>query len=367
MVRIVQGNRILLVACILLISIFAACAPVSGAAYIDVTSSPSGATVCLDGWNCDTTPETFSVGAYTWHTVTVSMPGYQTWSDYMGTGSDVSTTAEYAQLVPVSTVGWLKINPFGADVTVDGTYYGNGDMSFPLSAGSHTLQLKKAGYSDYTTTFSISDGQTTSLAPGMTPYAQSSGYGDLQIQSDPSGAAVYVNNNYKGTTSSSSALYVTQLTPGSYTVSLSLPDYQTYTETAVVQSGIIYDIHANLVPVTPGPSPDTTGQINVGSSPAGAEIYLDNTFRGITPMTLVNIPQGSHTIILKITGYQDWSSPVNVIAGTYAQVSGTLSSGQQPNPTATAPQPTKSPAAFATIISAIGICGVLVLLGGKRV
>ncbi len=358
MVRIVQDKWLIPVTGILLLSFLAACAPVSGAAYIDVSSNPSGAVVCLDGWNCDTTPETFSVGAYTWHTISVSMPGYQPWSDYVGTGSDVSTTAEYAQLVPVSSVGWLKITPFGADVMVDGTYYGNGDMSFPLSTGTHTLLLKKAGYNDYTTTFTVSAGQTTSMAPGMTPYTQSSGYGDLQIQSDPPGAAVFVNNNYKGTTSSSAALYVTQLTPGSYTVSLTMPDYQTYTETAGVQAGIIYDIHANMVPVAPGPSPDTTGQINVGSSPTGANIYLDNAYRGITPLTLVNIPQGSHTIVMKTNGYQDWSSPVNVAAGSYAQISGTLSSVQQP---------TKSPVALITIVSAIGICCAAVILGRKRV
>jgi hypothetical protein len=203
----------------------------------------------------------------------------------------------------------------------------------------------------------------------MTPYTQSSGYGDLQIQSDPSGAAVFVNDNYEGTTSSSSALYVTQLKPGSYTVRLTMPDYQAYTETAAVRDGIIYDIHAIMVPVTPGPTPDTTGQINVGSTPTGASIYLDTTYRGITPLTLANIPQGSHSITLKINGYQDWTSSVNVVAGSYTQVSGVLNPGQPPSPTVPAPQPTpqptKSPISLATIISAIGISGA-VMLARKR-
>ena len=99
-----------------------------------------------------------------------------------------------------------------------------------------------------------------------------------------------------GTTISSSALYVTQLAPGSYPVRITLANYQPYTVTAVVTAGGVYDIRANLVPVTPGPTPNTNGQITVRSNPSGANIYLDNAYRGLTPLTLVDIPQGSHTI-----------------------------------------------------------------------
>jgi hypothetical protein len=366
MVRNLRNNSILVLAGILLIGLLAGIPPVAAQqAWFDVSSNPSGAWACLDGWNCANTPITFAVAPSSYHSITVSMDGYQMWSDYVGTGSDRTTTIVTANLAPTpASVGWLDINSFGADIIIDGTYYGNGDQVTALSPGTHNLLLQKAGYYDYKEQFTISPGQTTTRSPGMTPYTQSAGYGDLQIQSDPAGAAVFVNNNYEGTTTSSSALYVTQLTPGSYSVRLTMPDYQPYTETAVVRAGIIYDIHANMVPVTPGPKPDTTGQINVGSSPTGSNIYLDNAYRGITPLTLVDIPQGSHTIILKTNGYQDWTSTVNVAAGSYTQVSGTLSFGQQP--TQPTPQPTKSPVALVTIISAIGICGGVLLLWKKE-
>jgi hypothetical protein len=368
MVHMIQNNSILVVAAILLIGLLAGITPVAAQqSWFDVSSTPSGAWTCLDGWNCDNTPITFAVTPSSYHRISVYMDGYEMWSDYVGAGSDGTTTMVSANLVPTpASVGWLDIRSSGADIWIDGTYRGNGDQTTPLSPGSHTLLLQKAGYYDSTTPFTISGGQTTTLSPGMTPYSQSSGYGDLQIQSDPSGAAVFVNDNYEGTTSSSSALYVTQLKPGSYTVRLTMPDYQAYTETAAVRDGIIYDIHATMVPVTPGPTPDTTGQINVGSTPTGANIYLDTTFRGITPLTLTNIPQGSHTITLKINGYQDWTSSVNVVAGSYTQVSGVLNPGQPPGPTVSAPQPTpqptKSPIDLATIISAIGISGAVMLV-----
>jgi hypothetical protein len=366
MIPICRNDGFLVLAGILLIGLFACIVPVaadSGQAWFDVSSNPSGAWACLDGWNCADTPITFAVDPSSYHSISVYKDGYEMWRDYVGTGSDRTTTMVMANIVQsAASVGWLDINAFGADIWIDGTYYGNGVQVTALSPGSHNLLLQKAGYYDYKEPFTINAGQTLTMSPGMTAYTQSSGYGDLQIQSDPAGAAVFVNNNYEGTTSSSSALYVTQLIPGSYSVRLTLPDYQPYTETAVVRDGIIYDIHANMVPVTPGPTPDTTGQINVGSSPAGANIYLDNAYRGITPLTLANIPQGSHIINLKMNGYQDWTSPVNVVAGSYAQVSGTLSSGQQPNPPAPTPQPTRSPLNVITILSAIGICGAVLLI-----
>jgi len=209
------------------------------------------------------------------------------------------------------------------------------------------------------------------LYPGLTPYAKASVYGDIQVQSFPVGAAVYVNNNYVGTTISSSALYITQLAPGNYPVRITLANYQPYTVTAVVTADGVYDIRANMVPGTPGATPDTNGQITVRSNPEGANIYLDNSYRGLTPLTLVDIPQGSHTIILKLNGYQDWQSSVNVQSRSSTDVSGTLAANiLQATPTALVTQPaplqTRSPIPVISIIAAIGICSAAVIVYRKK-
>ena len=219
-------------------------------------------------------------------------------------------------------------------------------------------------------------GQTTSKYPTLSPYSKGAGYGDIQIQSFPAGAAVYVNNNYMGTTISSSPLYITQLSPGSYPVRLTLANYQPYSVTAVVTEGGVYDIRANLVPVSPGPTPLANGLITIRSNPAGADVFLDNAYRGLTPLTLVDIPKGRHTILLQMNGYRDWQSSVNVAAGSATDVSGTLVANLQitqptpPAPTTEVTQPaplqTRSPLSVISIISAIGICGAAVLLSKKK-
>ena len=59
----------------------------------------------------------------------------------------------------------------------------------------------------------------------------------------------------------------------------------------------------------------TTGSLSIATSPAGATIFIDGTQRGVSPATIPGLSAGSHTLLLKLNGYQDFSTPVTVIAG----------------------------------------------------
>ena len=368
--------RSLFLTMILLFAIIAFSAPVAAesVAYVQVSSNPANAMACLDHYTCNLTPVRFTTTPNSAHTITFYKDGYlsfTTQSLYTGnpdvtTNLDVTLTAITAQTGSVD----LSSHPTDASIWLDNLYQGTTPQLIGgLSPGTHTLVLKKAGYYDSTESFTIVASQTTSGYKQLTPYASTSGYGDIRVQSYPVGAAVYVNNNYMGTTISSSALSVTQLSPGSYPVRITLPNYQPYTITAVVTAGGTYDIRANMVPSS-GPAPNGNGQITVRSGPSGANIYLDNLYKGLTPLTLVEVPTGSHTIVLKMNGYQDWQSSVNVPAGSSTDVSGTLLAvtyvPQAPAGTQLAPVQTRSPLSVASIVAAIGICGAAVILVGKK-
>jgi len=376
----VINPRSLFFTAFLLIAVIAGIAPAAAdnVSYIQVSSNPTNAMVCLDHYTCNLTPVLFTTTPNSAHTVTFYKDGYLSFTTQsVYTGNPNVTTNLLVTLASVpSQTGTLDLdsNPGNADIWLDNLYYGSTpQMIGGLSAGTHTLLLRKAGYYDYTESLMIVASQTTSKYPALTSYTKTSGYGDIQVQSYPTGAAVYVNNNYMGTTISSSALYITQLTPGSYPVRITLANYQPYTVTAVVTAGGAYDIRANLVPVTPGPTPGTNGQITVRSSPSGADIFVDNLYKGVTPLTLVEIPKGSHTILLKMNGYQDWQSSVNVAAGSSTDVSGTLAAVTIAQSTFTtgitqqpAPIQTRSPISVISIISAIGICGAAVIVFRKK-
>ncbi len=59
---------------------------------------------------------------------------------------------------------------------------------------------------------------------------------------------------------------------------------------------------------------DEVGSIDVSSSPSGASIYVDGVLKGTTPDTLDDVVVGSHKIVVKMIGYQEWGRIVNLEA-----------------------------------------------------
>ena len=65
------------------------------------------------------------------------------------------------------------------------------------------------------------------------------------------------------------------------------------------------------------PTPPPTlayGSITVTSSPSGADIYIDNVYKGLSPALFRDIPNGNHVVLVKQDGYQDLSKSVTVTA-----------------------------------------------------
>jgi len=73
---------------------------------------------------------------------------------------------------------------------------------------------------------------------------------------------------------------------------------------------------------------DTTGSIQVNSTPTGAAISLDGVSTGYTTnYTLADVSAGTHTIRLTLSGYDDFVQGVSVVAGQTATVTATFGSG----------------------------------------
>jgi hypothetical protein len=174
-------------------------------------------------------------------------------------------------------------------------------------------------------------------------------YATVSIMSNPPGAAVYGDGVYKGTTRSGSPLVSTQVIPGTHTLLLTRAGYQDYSTTGTVVAGRNYDLEFTLIPV---PNP-TTGAISVTSSPIGAQVYVNNVFRGYSPLTVDSLTPGMYTVVLKLSGYEDWQSSTTVTAGQTAQLSATMI--PKSTPVIPTPTPTPAPAPALVIITLAGI------------
>jgi hypothetical protein len=162
--------------------------------------------------------------------------------------------------------------------------------------------------------------------------------------------------------------YTGAVTTGSHTITISLSGYKSYSGTVDICSQKVSYVHQTLsaitttVPTTTGPTTVTTttaavtttvttvpvtttavpttaipvatssvpaatspavvgsvppgsGSLSVTTTPAGASVSIDGVQRGISPTTIPGLAAGSHTVLLKLSGYQDLSAPVSVTAG----------------------------------------------------
>jgi len=332
--------------------------PGSGKGYYSISSSPQGADVYFDGSYKGKTPVTVEVSTTgtPGHTIILSMSGYRTWTNtYPGNPSDGQTVYVNAYLTPVENYGSVTIQsyPSVATAILDGVSSQTTPCTFHnVAPGSHILKVTKEDYGDYTTTVMVTAGKTTQVTAYLTKIGPTKG--ELYITSIPTGANVYIGGNYYGLTPQ----IVSDLQPGYYAVKLEKAGFQEWSQNVYVTAGETTDVtHTfTVTPTETATQVPATGTVAVSSEPAGAQVFIDGKFEGITPVTIPSIETGSHTVLLKLDGYADWQVKVQVEAGQQEDVDATLS--------LLPPTPTKAGAAPLLVI--LSLAGVLLAFAAKR-
>jgi hypothetical protein len=69
------------------------------------------------------------------------------------------------------------------------------------------------------------------------------------------------------------------------------------------------------------------GSVNVSSNPSGADVLLDGNFIGNSPASLKLAP-GKHTILVKMSGWKDWTRDLTVQPGSEVQLAAVLEKAQ---------------------------------------
>jgi hypothetical protein len=150
--------------------------------------------------------------------------------------------------------------------------------------------------------------------------------GQLQIFSTPA-ANVFINNVNKGSTP-----YDVQIPAGDYTIKL-IPD-QEATVTASWQGKVnvgrgtltyisrelgMGDVDSagevfTLSKIT-GKYQKKTGEVVIDSEPIGTLVSLDGDEKGIAPLTLADVPEGSHELSQYLPGFYRRTQAINVVDG----------------------------------------------------
>jgi hypothetical protein len=197
----------------------------AGTAY--VTSSPSGATVIIDGRTRGTTPLNVSDLAPGRHELTLSRDGYR---DYNTT---FAVSGQFGTIVVTS-------EPVGAEISLDGQVKGRtleaGLALARVPQGRHTLVARLPGYQDVTKTVDL-----RSAGPIAVSFRLGWGKGFLSVTSVPKGASLTLDNQSAGTTP-----YFAELSPARYYLTMAKPGYFEWAGFAEVQFAETLRIAAEL-------------------------------------------------------------------------------------------------------------------------
>ena len=82
----------------------------------------------------------------------------------------------------------------------------------------------------------------------------------------------------------------------------------------------------------------SAGSLYITSTPSGAAVFMNSDAKGTTPATLTGIAPGTYTVLLKKSGYPDYSTSTAIIAGQVTTINADLAKGPQAAAT-TAPVP----------------------------
>lgn len=254
--------------------------------------------------------------------------GYGNWSGRLAPGVyDVELRREYhapakkqlnlksgdvetldLNLEPIISSVKIQSTPMGAEVYLNGELKGTTPQIIrELMVGEYELTLKKSGYGDVTKTIEVKEGETAEYFQDM----ESSG--SIRFETNISGAEIYVNGDYKGIT----PITVEEVNPGTARYELKKSGYDTVTGSVEVRAGEMSSVSKSLQ--------EQPGTLSVSSSINGASVYVDGSYKGVTPLTVSGLQPGSHKVQLQKSGYSTEYRNVTIRSGQVYSLSVSMS------------------------------------------
>jgi len=139
--------------------------------------------------------------------------------------------------------------------------------------------------------------------------------GTIRLQSLPATARVEIDGE---PTQLRTPTIITSLTPGEHRLALTLNGYRRWEEKVLMADGDRINLDIRL-------EPTATGSLDISSVPFQSWIFIDGRATPkVTPATVDGLPVGTHTVLLRQEGYEDWTQAVVVMENTQIPVTASL-------------------------------------------
>ncbi|MBU2568225.1 MAG: SUMF1/EgtB/PvdO family nonheme iron enzyme [Elusimicrobia bacterium] len=193
---------------------------------------------------------------------------------------------------------FIQSDPPDAEIFIDGEKLGRTPMKVEVSIGQRQLVLMKEGYIDKSAQLNIIADTTVKISETLTPML-----GSVLIKSNPAGARVWFDGNYRGMTDSA-GLKISGITLGEYTVKFEKEKFYPLEQKVIVKYKDVVEIFPKLL--------EKPGSVFITSTPKGAKIYIDETYKGETPLKVTEVSAGLHSLKLSMSEYKNWDKQIEI-------------------------------------------------------
>lgn len=196
----------------------------------------------------------------------------------------------------------------GAYVYIDKQRLGTAPLlSEALAPGMHNVRIVKDMYNSYEEDIEVREGQTVIVSPEL-----EKNFAELTLVSRD-GAAIWIDGEFKG-----NGIWTGTLTSGLHAIECHKEGYALMTESLNVEPEMSGE-RITLSSMKP-----LYGILQVSSTPMMSDVYMDGVNIGQTPIYLPEALVGRHELKIRMDGYEDWISTINITEGQLAEVNGTL-------------------------------------------
>ncbi len=241
--------------------------------------------------------------------------------------------------------GYISVttSPTGGQVYIDHKYVMDAPGTAEVRPGSHLVSIQSSEYFTWSDEVFVRSGETTKVDAVMHFYK---GPGSIGITSSMPEVDVYIDDMYYASVKSGTVT-IPNLSPVEHDVRVVKAGYHDFITTVQVLSDKIVGVYSDQT------KDDRQAGIRVHSEPAGAVVFLDDDYVGITQsgkewLQISGVYPGSHTLSLAKDGYVVSTITKEYKAGDVADVRVTL----QPVPVETTTAPTESPTGTAVVPTA---------------
>lgn len=262
---------------------------------LSLTSDPDKATVTCDGILRDDTPLTMTGLRPGPHLITLEKSGFlpARRTVILAGGQRSSLNVSLERLTGLVL---LQSIPDGAEIEINGAHRGKTPLLLTdLPQGQYRVKATAAGYLSRNIEFEVKD-----RVPQKVLVALASDSAKLTIRSQPVGATVTVNGLTKGVTPCT----LDRLPAGSTEVVLTLDDYMPSKVNVKLQANEEQSLDMTLKAVP--------CSLSVISTPSGAKLFVDDSLKGQTPMSLEDLSLGSHVLRVEMDGYDSLTRTVDM-------------------------------------------------------